>query len=112
MPVHFAAARCTSRSPVARALVRKALHRAANDNATDNGGGLAGGTAGDRLLSATLRHFGEHGLRAAQEAASLSERAWRAGDRDGAEWWSRICHTLDRGLGRELRARLAAQELL
>jgi hypothetical protein len=98
MPIHFAAARCASRSPVARALARKAVRRAANDNP----GGAGECPAEARVLSAALRHFAEHGVSAAQEAAELAERAWQQGDCDGYLWWAEICHKLDRKRAHEL----------
>lgn len=98
MPIHFAAARCASRSPVARALARKAVHRAANDNP----GGEAECGAEARLLSAALRHFAEHGVSAAEEAARQAEQAWEQDDRVGYLWWAEICRKLDRQRAREL----------
>ena len=105
MPLHFAAARSAARSPVARALARKAVRRAANDNP----GGA--GEAADPILHAALRHFGHHGLNAANEAAALAERAWRAGDMDGCQWWTGICSKLDRKLSRELLRRIGTQDV-
>lgn len=106
MPIHFAAARCASRSPVARALARKAVYRAANDN--PGGAGEDGAEA--RVLSAALRHFAEHGLRAAEEAATLAEEAWRAGEVDACRWWIEVCRKLDRKLARELQRRTMVQD--
>lgn len=104
MPIHFAAARCASRSPVARALARKAVHRAANDNP----GGIGEGES--RVLHAALRHFGTHGLRAAEEAAGLAEQAWRAGEADACVWWTEVCHKLDRKRAAEVRKRTTLQD--
>ena len=61
MPVHFAAARSTAHSPIARALARKAHSRAANDNA---GAAQMVATASpvDGVMHAALRHFANHGL--------------------------------------------------
>jgi protein-tyrosine-phosphatase len=106
MPIHFAAARSAARSPVARALARKAIRRAANDNP-----GGAGEQAGDPMLHAALRHFGEHGLNAAGEAAALAERAWRIGDMDACHWWMGICSKLDRKLSRDLLRRIGTQDV-
>lgn len=106
MPIHFAAARSAARSPVARALARKALRRAANDNP-----GGAGEHTSDPILHAALRHFGEHGINAAGEAAALAERAWRAGEVDACHWWAGICGKLDRKLARDLVRRIAAQDV-
>lgn len=107
MPIHFAAARCASRSPVARALARKAVRRAANDNP----GGATECGAEARVLSAALRHFAEHGLRAAEEAALHAERAWRAGEADACRWWTEVCHKLDRRLARDLKRRTTLQDV-
>ena len=107
MPIHFAAARCASRSPVARALARKAVRRAANDNP----GGAGEGGAEARVLSAALRHFAEHGLRAAEEAAVQAERAWRAGESETCAWWTGVCHKLDRKLALDLKRRLTLQDV-
>lgn len=98
MPIHFAAARCASRSPVARALARKALRRAANDNP----GGASECGVEARLLSAALRHFAEHGVSAAEEAAIQAEQAWEQGDCESYLWWAEICRKLDRKRAREL----------
>ena len=98
MPIHFAAARCASRSPVARALARKAVHRAANDNP----GGATECGAEARVLSAALRHFAEHGVSAAEEAAAQAEQAWQQGERESFLWWAEICHKLDRTRARDL----------
>ena len=107
MPIHFAAARCASRSPVARALAKKALRRAANDNP-----GSANESRGEaRVLSAALRHFAEHGLRAAEEAALLAEAAYRAGEADACRWWTQICHTLDRKMALSLKQRMTLQDV-
>lgn len=100
MPIHFAAARSASHSPVARALARRAVRRAANDN----GCGLADvTTTGERhLLHAALRHFAEHGLRAAEEAAAQARTAWRDGEVEACRWWTGVCYKLNRPLAREL----------
>ena len=107
MPIHFAAARCASRSPVARALARKALRRAANDN--PGGAGESGAEA--RVLNAALRHFAEHGLRAAEAAAMLAERAHRSGEADACRWWTEVCAKLDRNLAIDLKRRMTAQDM-
>ncbi|MBX9898658.1 MAG: hypothetical protein K2Y17_12355 [Qipengyuania sp.] len=107
MPIHFAAARCASRSPVARALARKAVRRAANDN--PGGAGECGLEA--RVLSAALRHFAAHGLRAAEEAALLAERAFRSGEADTCRWWTEVCHKLDRKLALDLKRRMTLQDV-
>ncbi|WP_095011798.1 hypothetical protein [Tsuneonella mangrovi] len=93
MTIQTALARSNACSPIARAMARKATGRAANDN------GIVGhaGTD-DQLLHAALRHFGEHGLRAADEARKLAEAAFFSGDRQSYNWWLGICSTLDRRL--------------
>lgn len=107
MPIHFAAARSAARSPVARALAKKAIRRAVNDN--PGGEGEHGVEA--RVLSAALRHFAEHGLRAAEEAAMQAERAWRAGERETCAWWTEVCYKLDRKLARDLARRTTLQDV-
>lgn len=92
MSHRYALASRTVCSPVARALARKATGRAANDN------GEANAPAGDDVLRAALRHFGAHGLRAAEVARKHAESAFFAGDRQSYDWWLGICRTLDRRL--------------
>lgn len=98
MTLRFAAARSTARSPIARALARRAPGRAANDN------GLVSG-ADDLMLHAALRHFAEHGLSAARAARGQAEQAFFAGDRHGYDWWLGICRTLDRRLAAQVEQR-------
>jgi len=105
MPIHFAAARSASHSPVARALAKRAVRRAANDNP---GGACEGET---RVLHAALRHFAEHGLRAAEEAAAMAEQAWRTGEPATCAWWTEVCHKLDRKLALKLKQRLTLQDV-
>ena len=106
MTIHFAAARSTARSPIARALARRALGRAANDN-----GGRkadpANDPACDALFHAALRHFAAHGLGAAMAARAEAERALAADDRQGYDWWLGICRTLDRRLAAQVAWRNA-----
>lgn len=94
MTVHFAAARSITHSPLARAMVRKAVGRAANDN--------DGAANDDRLLHAALRHFAEHGLGAAQEARQQAEKAFFAGDRQSYDWWLGVCRTLDKRMANRI----------
>ena len=101
MPLHFAAARSTAHSPIARALARKALVRAANDN-----GDVPDSATFDRSMRAALRHFAEHGLNAAQEAGRLAHYAHDAGDMDGYRWWLGICRKLDRNAADRLARRM------
>lgn len=93
MTVHFAAARSSARSPIARTLARRVMGRVANDN---------GSEANDQMLHAALRHFAEHGLGAAREARKQAEQAFFAGDRQAYDWWLGVCRTLDRRLADQL----------
>ena len=95
MTVYFAAARSTARSPLARALARKAHGRAANDNGRAR-------DSDDLMLHAALRHFAEHGLGAARAARRQAEAAFFAGDRQTYDWWLAVCRTLDRRLAAQL----------
>lgn len=103
MTLHFAAARSAARSPIARALSRRAIARAANDN-----GDPAEQSGSDQMLHAALRHFAEHGLGAAQEARKQAEKAFFAGDRPTYDRWVGICRTLDRRMAEELVRRQKA----
>ena len=102
MTLHFAAARTTTRSPLARAFARRSITRAANDNTCpeDKRGH-------DVMLHSALRHFAKHGLGAAREARSQAEQAFFAGDRQSYDWWLGICRTLDRRMAEELDRRRA-----
>ena len=112
MPVHFAAARSTAHSPIARALARKALVRAANDNeGNDDAPQSVGGTV-DRVMRAALLHFAQHGLGAAQEARQQAEQAHHAGDNQSYEWWLGVCRTLDRHVAAQLARRLSGDLLI
>ena len=106
MPIHFAAARSAAHSPVARALAKRAVRRAANDNP----GGAGECNTETRVLNAALRHFADHGLHAAEEAARQAETAWRAGERDACAWWTEVCYKLDRKLAIDLKARTTLQD--
>ena len=105
MPLHFAAARSTAHSPIARALARKAVSRAANDNG-DGAGTSAYGSAIDTMMRAALRHFAEHGMGAAHEARRQAEQAHFDGDEAGYRWWLDICRALDRQLAVAVERRL------
>ena len=94
MSLRFAAARTAERSPVARALTKRPVTCVANDDFSD--------PEHDRLLQASLRHFGEHGLSAARVARSHAEEAFFAGDRARYDWWLGICRMLDRRLAAEI----------
>lgn len=91
MPLHFAAARRSDRSPVARALAYRGCREPANDNGCPS-------RSDDLMLHAALRHFAEHGLSAAREARRQAEQAFFAGDRASYDWWLAICRALDRRL--------------
>ena len=99
MSIHFAAARRTACSPVARALARRARGRAANDN------GRTGALEGDALLGAALAQFSAHGLGAARDASLKAEAALRRDDETGFDHWHAICAALDRALADRLIAR-------
>lgn len=92
MSVRFAAARCTARSPIARALARKAVARAANDNGDPD----ARAASFDTTMRAALLHFADHGMGAAREARALALQAHADGDTEGCDWWLGICRALDR----------------
>lgn len=95
MTVHFAAARSAAISPLARILTpRRSPTHAANDNFANDGD--------DQLLHAALRHFAQHGLRAAHSARKEAERAFFAGERERYLWWLGICHTLDKRMANEM----------
>ena len=111
MPVHFAAARSAAHSPIARALARKALARAANDNG-DGARIEAQSSRFDTMMRAALRHFAEHGLRAAETARLNAEEAHFAGDREAYVWWLGICRTLDKRLATRFERRLIDDEHL
>lgn len=101
MPIHFAAANSPGRapacSPIAKALVARALERVANDNGDDAPKTIAN----DQTLRAALRHFATHGLGAAREARAQAEKAFFAGDRQAYDWWLGITRALDRRLAAE-----------
>jgi len=94
MTIHFAPARSTICSPVARALNPVAVTSAANDNGHTNDANVPS----DQMLRAALRHFAEHGLGAAREARTQAEQAFFAGDQNAYKWWLGITRTLDRRL--------------
>jgi hypothetical protein len=103
MPLGFAATRLAVHSPIARALGRRALTRAANDNGES-------GAADEPLLHAALRHFGSHGMGAAQAAYDEAIRALSDGNRQDYDWWLGICRTLDRRLATRLSSLHRAAE--
>lgn len=111
MPLHFAAARSTAHSPVARALARKAHSRAANDNG-DPAQMAAARSSFDNTMRAALRHFAEHGLGAALAARQQAEQAHFTGDRESYRWWLGVCRTLDRRLADQLEDSIAINAML
>jgi hypothetical protein len=78
-------------------LIHETCGLPANDNGMDD--------ASDALFHAALRHFGRHGLAAAQRARKQAEAAFFAGDRQAYRWWLEICRALDRRMAGELDAR-------
>lgn len=94
MTIRLATAATGSSSVIARVICTPALQFPANDDEGEPGD--------DRILWEALRHFGDHGLRAAQEAATSAKVALEAGDHDGFEWWLSVCRMLDRKLGESL----------
>ncbi len=99
MSIHFAAARRTTWSPVARALARRARGRAANDNSD------LPSIDSDVLLRRALEHLGAHGLGAGRHAYSKAELALINRDREEFAKWHAICRALDRTLAEQLEAR-------
>ena len=101
MSIHFAAANAPGRapacSPIAKAMIARAIERVANDN----GDGFEKTVANDHMLRAALRHFAQHGIGAAHEARAQAEKAFFAGDRQAYSWWLGITRTLDRRLAAE-----------
>lgn len=101
MSIRFAAANIPGRapacSPIAKALVARAIERVANDN----GDKFEKAAANDHMLRAALRHFAKHGIGAAREARALAEQAFFEGDRQTYDWWLGITRTLDRRLAAE-----------
>jgi hypothetical protein len=97
MSIHFAAARTRQSTAIARALAMPRYREAANDNAH--------GFTRDSLLRASLKHFAEHGLAAAERARENAERAFFSGDRETYQHWLEICRALDRRMAAAITAR-------
>lgn len=76
--------------------------RAANDNPR---------RADDATLGNALRHFAQHGLRAAIVARANAEAAHGEGDRAGYEHWLNVCAALDRRMAMGLAARIGRDSL-
>ena len=112
MPIHFAAANAPGHapacSPIAKALVARAIERVANDNGLEAEQAAQVSQPSDQMLRAALRHFAQHGLGAAREARAQAEKAFFDGDRQAYDWWLGITRTLDRRLAAEA-AKLAPQ---
>jgi len=96
MTIHIAAVSTASCSPIAPALIERAVELVANDND-------AASPSTDQALHAALRHFSEHGLGAAREARTKAEEAFFAGDLEAYDWWLEITRTLDRRLAANLQ---------
>lgn len=107
MALRFAAARCASRSPIARALAWRAIRRAANDNRQ-----LIPANDIDERTTAALRLFAGHGLGSAGIAAGHARQAHREGDTQTARSWLAICFSLDRNMAGELERQLAEPVVL
>ena len=90
MSVHFAAARCTTRSPLARILAKKSCGKPANDN-----GNAALAPIIDQRTRDALLHFAAHGLDAANVAARQAETAAAIEDSESYDRWLGICDALD-----------------
>ncbi|MGX7951738.1 hypothetical protein ACWPM1_04145 [Tsuneonella sp. HG249] len=103
MTLRFAAARTSTASPLARALVRKGPAQPTNDNAV----ALAGQAELCSELRAALLHFAAHGLGAARTARGEAELAHAAGNEASYRYWLGICHTLDRRMAGRLVRRHA-----
>lgn len=105
MNLNLASAQTRTRSPLSRALARKARLAAANDNTlpgSENESSAFPFGEEDQLLQTALRHFAEHGLNAAREARGRAEKAFFAGDREAYDRWLGICRILDRRLAQQL----------
>lgn len=108
MSVHFAAARCATRSPLARAFSKRPTGAAANDN-----GNALSNPAIDQALRDALLHFAEHGLDAANDAARKASDAAETGSTDEYRHWLGICGTLDGKLADKVAAaRETAEDML
>lgn len=97
MTIRFASARQSN--PIAGRVVRGLRDPDGPGAANDNGPPPANDEA---LLVETLRHFGHHGLRAAEMAALSARSAREAGDHAGYATWLSVCRMLDRRLAAQL----------
>lgn len=106
MSVHFAAARCTIQSPLARVLAKRLAAPAVNDNADPK-------SVIDQSLRDALMHFAEHGLNAANDAARKASDAAGFGSDEEYQHWIGICGNLDGKLADQVAARAkSADDLL
>ena len=88
MTIRYAATRSIA-APVY--LTRASLGRLAVAAANDNGDPLRH----DLILRSALLHFAEHGLRAAEDAATRAEAAHLRGDSADYRHWIEVCRALD-----------------
>lgn len=100
MTIRFASASFASAAFVTSGHGRKILTKVANDNTS------AGDIAHDALLRDALKHFAQHGLRAAEVARQNAERAFFAGDRPAYRHWLDICRALDRRMAQACHAHI------
>lgn len=96
---YAAAAPLVQPGHLTRAAQSRLRARAANDNGD--------ATQHQQTLRFALKHFAEHGLRAAEDAAERAEAAHRSGDRAGLIHWLEVCRTLDPRRASRVNARLA-----
>lgn len=96
MTIRFAAAKPATRAHFATHPRRIGAFRAANDN--------HGGIANPALLRASLLHFAEHGLAAADIAGERARAALLAGDDTSSSQWIAICGAFDRRLAGRIAA--------
>lgn len=97
MTIRFAPARHSN--PFTAVVVRNSGEARVWNPANDNGPVAANDEA---LLADTLRHFGTHGLRAAQTAAQSALAARALGDETGFAHWRAVCRMLDSRLAKTL----------
>lgn len=99
MPVHFAAARCALRSPLARILSKRPVSEAANDDGCEVPRPLIDSRTRDALL-----HFAQYGLDAAKIAAKHADAAAANEDSEAYDRWLGICDALDRKVAAGVRS--------
>ena len=98
MSIRFAAARPRLRHQMAARQALAACRPPANDNTHDN----AAHRPDRAVLHAALRHFANHGMAAASEAATRARAAAARGDQAESTHWLEICRLLDRRLARHV----------